>query len=257
MKTPALIATIAVIAAGLWGLTHSFGSGSSPGATNLTLATSSNSPVLVELFTSQGCSSCPPADALAEKLAQDPSLVVVTRPVTYWDRLGWKDTLAREANTQLQQSYSSRGIPGAGVYTPQIVIDGRAGTVGSREREVRSLVRGSAAKPHAVLKVAKRKEGGFEISTRGLSGGELSLVALASHVSVAIGRGENGGRNVGYSNVVRAETRLVPGKDGSFHVEQGQLETGRADRYAVILRERAEGTVLAAQYLPPLQDSET
>ncbi|MCR2832435.1 DUF1223 domain-containing protein [Parerythrobacter lacustris] len=249
MKTPALIAAIAITAAGVWGLNHSFSSGSSPRATSLKLASSSASPVLVELFTSQGCSSCPPADALAEKLAQDPSLVVVTRPVTYWDRLGWKDTLAREANTQLQRSYSSRGIPGAGVYTPQIVIDGRAGTVGSRAREVRSLVRDSAAKPHAVLKVAKRKEGGFEISTGGSNGGELSLVALTSHVSVAIGRGENGGRNVGYSNVVRAETKLVPGKNGSFHVEQGQLETKGADRYAVILRDRAEGTVRAARYL--------
>lgn len=257
MKTPALIATIAVIAAGVWGLTHSLGSGSASTATNLKLASSADAPVLVELFTSQGCSSCPPADALAEKLAQDPSLVVLTRPVTYWDRLGWKDTLAREANTQLQRSYSSRGIPGAGVYTPQIVIDGRAGTVGSREREVRNLVRDSAARPHAVLDVAKRKEGGFVITTGGSDGADLSLVALTSHVSVAIGRGENGGRKVGYSNVVRAETRLVPGKNGSFHVEQGQLETKDADRYSVILRDRAEGTVLAAQYLPPLRESET
>lgn len=249
MKTPTLIAAIAVTAAGVWGLTHSLGSESSPAATNLKLAASASSPVLVELFTSQGCSSCPPADALAEKLAKDPSLVVVTRPVTYWDRLGWKDTLAREANTQLQRSYSSRGIPGAGVYTPQIVIDGRAGTVGSREREVHSLVRNSAAKPHAVLKVEKRREGGFEISTGGSKGDELSLVALTSHVSVAIGRGENGGRKVLYSNVVRAETALVPGKEGTFRVAQGQLAAKGADRYAVILRDRAEGTVLAARYL--------
>jgi hypothetical protein len=249
MKTPALIAAIAITAAGVWGLTHSFGSGSAPTATNLKLASSSDSPVLVELFTSQGCSSCPPADALAEKLAKDSSLVVVTRPVTYWDRLGWKDTLAREANTRLQRSYSSRSIPGAGVYTPQIVVDGRAGTVGSREREVHSLVRNWIAKPHAVLKVAKRKEGGFDISTGNTKGGELTLVALTSHVSVAIGRGENGGRKVGYSNVVRAETKLDPGKDGSFRVTQGQLEAKGANRYAVILRDRAEGPVLATRYL--------
>lgn len=63
-------------------------------------------PVAIELFTSQGCSSCPPADALVERLAKEPNTIVLTRPVTYWDRLGWKDTLAREANTELQQAYS-------------------------------------------------------------------------------------------------------------------------------------------------------
>lgn len=71
-------------------------------------------PVAVELFTSQGCSSCPPADAVMEKLARDPRVVAITRPVTYWDRLGWKDTLARPANTELQRDYTKRGIPGAG-----------------------------------------------------------------------------------------------------------------------------------------------
>ena len=70
-------------------------------------------PVAVELFTSQGCSSCPPADALVERLAKEPNTIILTRPVTYWDRLGWKDTLAREANTQLQQAYARRGGRGA------------------------------------------------------------------------------------------------------------------------------------------------
>jgi hypothetical protein len=69
-------------------------------------------PVLLELFTSQGCSSCPPADQLAEKLAADPGLVVISRPVTYWDRLGWKDSLAREDNTALQQVYAAAGLKG-------------------------------------------------------------------------------------------------------------------------------------------------
>ena len=98
-------------------------------------------PVLVELFTSQGCSSCPPADRFASTLARDSDLVVIARPVTYWDRLGWKDTLAREANTDLQRDYSRRGLAGRnGVYTPQMVVDGVLGAVGSRERDVRQQI---------------------------------------------------------------------------------------------------------------------
>ena len=99
-------------------------------------ATDRHHPVLLELFTSQGCSSCPPADRLAERLTKEPGLLVISRPVTYWDRLGWKDTLAREENTQLQRAYAARGLAGEnGVFTPQIVIDGnRAGFVPGLER---------------------------------------------------------------------------------------------------------------------------
>src|SRR3546814_12349614 len=70
--------------------------------------------VLIELFTSQGCSSCPPADALFAKLAKEPGIVAISRPVTYWDRLGWKDTLPRPENTALQRAYGARIISGRG-----------------------------------------------------------------------------------------------------------------------------------------------
>ena len=95
-------------------------------------------PVLVELFTSQGCSSCPPADRLAARLAPEPGVVVISRPVTYWDRLGWKDTLARPENTDLQRAYARRTLAGRnGVYTPQTVVDGEFGAVGSQESRLR------------------------------------------------------------------------------------------------------------------------
>ncbi|MEO1489870.1 MAG: DUF1223 domain-containing protein [Pseudomonadota bacterium] len=83
----------------------------------------SNGPVLLELFTSQGCSSCPPADRLAAKLDQEDDLVVLSRPVDYWDRLGWKDTFAKPSNTALQRAYARRRLAGYnGVYTPQTVV---------------------------------------------------------------------------------------------------------------------------------------
>src|ERR1700684_4346361 len=81
------------------------------------------SPVVLELFTSQGCSSCPPADALLAELAKNPSFVAVSLPVDYWDYIGWKDTLASPAFTQRQKDYSAARGDGQ-VYTQQIVVDG-------------------------------------------------------------------------------------------------------------------------------------
>ena len=101
---------------------------------------SANKQVLAELFTSQGCSSCPPADAFLAKLAREPGVIAISRPVTYWDRLGWKDSLARSANDRLQRRYAARGLPGSGVYTPELVINGSAATIGSRSVSARSLI---------------------------------------------------------------------------------------------------------------------
>ena len=92
-------------------------------------------PIVVELYTSQGCSSCVPADALAGKLAQRPGLVVMTLPVTYWDMFGWKDTLASDANTRRQKAYAA-ALRHGGVYTPQMIIDGAKDVAGGREDSV-------------------------------------------------------------------------------------------------------------------------
>jgi hypothetical protein len=96
-------------------------------------------PILVELYTSQGCSSCPPADALLGKLAQRKGVIALSFPITYWDMLGWKDTLASEANTRRQKAYAA-AMGHGGVYTPQIVIDGLKDVVGSRSDEVEDAI---------------------------------------------------------------------------------------------------------------------
>ncbi len=96
-------------------------------------------PVVVELYTSQGCSSCPPADALLAKLAKRKDLIAMSLPITYWDMLGWKDTLASEANTRRQKAYAS-ALGRGGVYTPQMIIDGTADAVGSRVDEVEDAI---------------------------------------------------------------------------------------------------------------------
>lgn len=211
-------------------------------------------PVVLELFTSQGCSSCPPADRLAGKLAQDPSLVVITRPVTYWDRLGWKDTLARPENTDLQRAYSRRISTGKGVYTPQIVVNGRYGVIGSREKEIRALIARASRSSGPALAVKRGEGGGYGI---GLSGEadyplELVLVALDASEEVAIGSGENSGRSIAYTNVVKAERRLGDWQGGTkaYRLSASQLSTAGADRYALLLRQPDGGAVLAAAMVP-------
>jgi hypothetical protein len=212
--------------------------------------------VLLELFTSQGCSSCPPADKLAEQLATDPGLVVISRPVTYWDRLGWKDTLAREDNTALQQAYARTGLTEQnGVYTPQLVIDGSFGTVGSREAEVRSGIARHGGKGSAAIRVRDLGAKGVAVGIDGAAArpAELVLVAAKRKAEVAIAHGENGGRKVGYTNVFKNEQRLQSwaGGKASLVVAPERLKVAGADAYALVLREPAGGKVLAARWLRP------
>lgn len=211
-------------------------------------------PVLIELFTSQGCSSCPPADRLAQRLDQEPGLVVISRPVTYWDRLGWKDTLALEENTDLQYAYAERGLGGYnGVYTPQSVVSGRLGAVGSQEPQVRRLVAAAAQDRDAAIRVRGDAAKGYGIGLAGMTSraAELVLIGVDSHAEIAIGRGENRGRSVAYTNVLKGERLIASWSGGkaSHVLEPGALNMRGADRYALVLREPGAGPVLAARWL--------
>lgn len=218
------------------------------------IASPNGEPVLIELFTSQGCSSCPPADRLAARIAPSPDLVVIARPVTYWDRLGWKDTLAREDNTALQRAYAQAGLAGQnGVYTPQMVIDGAFGAIGSREADIRTGVARFGGKGNAAIRVNDRGGEGIRIGIGGDTAvpAELMLIAVTRKVEVGIGRGENGGRAVTYTNVLRDERTIATWNGGkATHViAADQLMTKGADRYALVLRQPDGGKVLAARWL--------
>ena len=240
--------TLAVLAVATLGVVDD-----SPVAAPPSRAVAKGEPVLLELFTSQGCSSCPPADKLAETLASDPNLVVIARPVTYWDRLGWKDTLAQDGNTALQQDYARRGLAGLnGVYTQQLVVDGRFGVVGSNARGIADGVARYGHAGDAAIRVA-RDGAGYAVSLAGSASGraELMLVAVTRRVTVGIGSGENGGRKVGYTNVLRAERKLADWRGGAVQVPLGSadLEVAKADRYALVLRRPNGGEVLAARWV--------
>ncbi len=168
-------------------------------------------PVVVELFTSQGCSSCPPADALLEELKSSKSVVALSYHVDYWDYLGWKDTLGSPAFTRRQQDYAS--VRGDGdVYTPQMVIDGRAHAVGSNHASVNAAI--AAALDNTAIDMAL-KESGNELSIDiGAGEGEAMvwLIPIAPKISVKILKGENAGKEITYHNIVR---QLVPA--GMWH----------------------------------------
>jgi len=210
-------------------------------------------PVAVELFTSQGCSSCPPADALIERLAKEPNIVAITRPVTYWDSLGWKDTLAREANTILQRSYAARGGEGSGVYTPQAMVQGRMAAVGSSEGKLRRLIEAEKQRPGPTVSARATADGGrtIMIDQSVSTNASVIVVALKSSAIVRIGAGENGGRAVRYTNVVLAENDVGRwfGGNATFTVPARLMKQSGADRYALLLREGPAGRIAAARYI--------
>ncbi|MEM6494341.1 MAG: DUF1223 domain-containing protein [Pseudomonadota bacterium] len=209
----------------------------------------------MELFTSQGCSSCPPADRLAQRLAREEGLVVISRPVDYWDRLGWKDTLARPSNTALQRAYARRGLGGYnGVYTPQMVVSGTIGDVGSNERALRASIRTSKGFPRAAAMSVQRVDSqGFAVGIAGAAErpAELWLLGVSSEETIAIKRGENRGRTVRYTNALMDERRLETWNGGthSLAIKDAELRMEGADRYALVLKEPNGGRVLAAQWL--------
>jgi hypothetical protein len=176
----------------------------------LTAYAQAKKPVFVELFTSQGCSSCPPADALLGELVKHQDVIALTFPVDYWDYLGWKDTLASPANSRRQYSYAKTRRDGQ-VYTPQIVLNGREHVIGNKRAHVlRKIAEMSKAKnfAHVPVTLTALKDV-IKIDTgrspAGLASQQASvwLIMFKKKVTIPIKHGENRGRSISYFNVVR------------------------------------------------------
>jgi hypothetical protein len=158
---------------------------------------------VIELFTSQGCSSCPPADRLFEKLARDPDLITLSLPVDYWDRLGWKDTLARHAFTERQAAYAN-GRGDGQVYTPQAVINGAEHVVGSQRRAIDAAVAQAAASLAVPVRIDRAGDNlVVTVGSGADTTGTVALVPFLAAREVRIGRGENARSTVTYTNVAR------------------------------------------------------
>lgn len=170
---------------------------------------------VVELFTSQGCSSCPPADKVLGELAQDPSVIAMSMPIDYWDYLGWKDTLADSRFSARQRAYS-RMRGDREVYTPQMVVNGSVHVIGSDREAIEGAIE-DTMHGGAVMSVpvSMAVEGGdITVSIAAASAqaphkhGEVWLCSISRAVPIAISRGENSGRELTYYNVVRNLLKL-------------------------------------------------
>jgi len=211
---------------------------------------------VVELFTSQGCSSCPPADKLAGELARDPSLVVMSLPIDYWDYLGWKDTLALPGHSNRQRAYSkARGD--REVYTPQVVVNGTIHTLGSDKDAIETAIANSRKHEGTLSLPLSMSIAGDTISitipaAKGATPrGEIWLCPITSDVPVTIGRGENTGHTVTYHNVVRRWVKLGDwnGAARTFTVPLRDVTGIGGDAVAVVVQsgsKEAPGTMLGA-----------
>lgn len=163
----------------------------------------SDVPVVVEMFTSQGCSSCPPADEVLNTLVDRPNIIALSCHVTYWDRLGWKDDLGRRFCDMRQNSYANE-LRSNRVYTPQMLINGQIQFVGSHTKDVsRFITRETKAKAVKPIAITRKTNGEFTVNLPQLTANgdyRLWLVGYKKHSAVQIKAGENRGRNIVYKN---------------------------------------------------------
>jgi len=218
---------------------------------------------VVELFTSQGCGACRSAEPVLRDLSRQPGVIALTLPVTYWDYLGWKDTLASRPLTERQRAYA-RGRGGRQVFTPQAVVDGSGVAVGSDKIALDRLMRDGVQQgglPIAVHGEVRgdriRVEIGAAPDARTQGYGEVWLVPVLRRRAVAIQSGENGGRTVTYVNVVRGLQHLGHwgGQALALDVPGTQAEIAEADSWVVLLQGGADnrpGRILGAAKGPGL-----
>ena len=214
---------------------------------------------VVELFTSQGCSSCPPADKIIGELARDPGVIALSMPIDYWDYLGWKDTLADSRFSARQKAYSQmRGD--RDVYTPQVIVNGSAHVIGSDRGKIEGAI-GDTGKAEGVMSVPVTmtlagKQITVSVAASGKSPvahGEVWICAVSKAVPISIGRGENRGREVVYHNVVRNLLKVGDwnGSSGSWTVPLENISRDGVDAAVVYVQDGSRdkpGAMLGAAF---------
>jgi len=200
-------------------------------------------PVVVELFTSQGCSSCPPADALLRELARRADVLALGFHISYWDRLGWKDPLSSEASTERQRTYARR-LNGGQVYTPQIVVDGSGDLVGSNRAAVLKAL--SDVRPVAATAVTFAPDRRSVSVGAGPGSGSVLLVRFIRHQTTEVAAGENAGRILQDANGVRTLTTLG---DWTGPAREFPIEPPAAAEGLAVLVQAADGKMLGAGFI--------
>jgi hypothetical protein len=244
-RTPSSLSPVSVVIAAGVGLLFAHPASAEPRA-------------VIELFTSQGCSSCPEADKLIGEIAKDPGVIAVSLPIDYWDYLGWKDTLADPKFTARQKAYSKiRGD--RQMYTPQVVVNGKLHALGSDRASIERAIDDSSGKSGVMsipVKVSVAK-GQITVSVPESAtanhAGEVWICSVATSVPVAIGRGENRGKEIIYHNVVRNWLKVGDwnGKPATWTVPIENLNGHDVDGAIAYIQEGSRdrpGAMLGATY---------
>jgi hypothetical protein len=237
VNAPTIIAMAGMITAATFGLSIK-----APKASAIDNA-ASNSPVVLELYQSQGCSSCPPALAVLNAVADRADVLALNFAVTYWDQLGWKDSFAQPAFSARQWDYARAGRR-SNVQTPQMIVDGRVAILGSRKNEVDAAI----ASHRLALNGPKMTMNNGSIIIGDSKVAQRSTVWLVDYdprnVAVPIRAGENGGRTLAHRNIVRRLTAI-----GGWTGRQVTLPLPRAEpdmARAILVQKSAGGEIIAA-----------
>ena len=204
-----------------------------------------NTPIVVELFTSQGCSSCPPADRIFTTLAEQDNLIALSFHVTYWNHLNWKDTLSQEYFDIRQHGYA--GIKNTKrIFTPQMVVNGTNDFIGSHGDKITAALKNAAQKPIKPITI-KIQNTQIEFALPDASSAPYRLWAFGykKKITQNIGRGENTGRTIDYANSVMSYTNLGAW-DGTSAVHTFDKPDADIDGIAILAQTNGYGEIIAA-----------
>ena len=220
----------------------------SAGVRPVRLSATTTEPVVVELFTAQGCSGCPAANQVVEGLAEEPGVIALTYAVDYWDYLGWPDTFAKPEFAQRQRAYQA-AMRLRNVYTPQVVIDGRRQVSGAEGEAVQTAVDEEAARRVYPPQVQFRETGdavGVGSGRAPSSGADVWAVTYRPGLqTVAVAGGDNRGRAVRHVNVVRSLTRLGEWTGRPILLDLPEA-ADPADKVVVMVQSRGDRRILSA-----------
>lgn len=211
-------------------------------------------PVVVELFTSQGCSSCPPAEAVMRDLAARPDLVALEWHVDYWDDLHagasgkWRDPFSSPDHTRRQRAYNKALLGKPSAYTPQLVIDGAEETVGSRRADIEQRIADRPPADRRAQIAFAPAAGALEVTAKGPPGATVRLVRFAKALVTRVQGGENAGKTLAEAHVVRSAEVL--GQTGDAPLLATARPPSAGEGCAVLIEDGDGGAVLAAQYCP-------
>lgn len=212
-------------------------------------AAQAENPVVVELFTSQGCSSCPPADAMLHTLAKRDDVIPLALHVDYWDYIGWKDAFANPAHSDRQRKYAVAGGRRS-IYTPQMIVNGETSIVGARGMELADAIQAHKARDTGVTVTLSRNGETLQInaSARGrVPDMVVHVLRYQNARDVKILRGENAGRHLTYANVVE-DWQVLTDWSGREDL-QTEMPISGAIPIVVLVQEKGHGPILAAARL--------